>query len=108
MYNLRSEPEIHKIYEPNQSIKFEPNYLIIVLRYRLASFFGSKRYFKTVKIKSFKEEAKTVWFLCFFLVLTSNKPVLSTDPCSARVNSKRGGYASKHIAMLYELRKKKN
>jgi len=33
--------------------------------------------------------------------------VLSTGPCSARVNSKRGGYASKHIAMLYELRKKK-
>jgi len=28
-------------------------------------------------------------------------------PCSARVNSKRGGYTSKHIAMLYELRKKK-
>ena len=30
-----------------------------------------------------------------------------TSNSGARVNSKRGGYVSKHIAMLYELRKKK-
>jgi len=40
-------------------------------------------------------------------LLSSNKLVLSTGPCFARVNLKRGGYASKHIEMLYELRKKK-
>jgi len=40
-------------------------------------------------------------------VLIGFKPVLSTGPCFARVNSKRGGYALKYITMLYKLRKKK-
>jgi len=43
----------------------------------------------------------------FIIETTSNKPVLSTGPCSAQVNSKRVGYVSKHIAMLYKLRKEK-
>jgi len=31
MYSLRIEPIIHTVYDPNKSVKFEPNYLASVL-----------------------------------------------------------------------------